>query len=412
MSAPTPPPRGRVAYVLKMYPRFSETFIVNEILAHETAGEDIAIFSLRRPVDRRVHESVGAVAAPVAYLGPYALTSDNLRRLVAQAGSVLPGAGAMLDELMRADRGDATQAVDLSLRARAMGITHFHAHFATAATTVARLASGLTGIPFTFTAHAKDIFHEDVDPADLRLKLRDATACVTVSAFNRTHLHQKFGADAARVVRVYNGLHLDTFEYHSPDRRPAAIVTVGRLVEKKGFADLIEACGLLADRNRRFTCSIVGSGPLEDDLRDRIFRRGLSGVVTLIGPRSQREVAGIVRHAAAFAAPCVVGRDGNRDGLPTVLLEAMALGTPCVATDVTGIPEILHHDRTGIGVPQHAPRALAAGLERLLDDPALRVRLAREARRLIERDFDVHTQAALVRQTFAGAEAASIRRAA
>src|SRR5436190_1380670 len=145
------------------------------------------------------------------------------------------------------------------------------------------------------------------------------------------------------------------------------IVTVGRLVEKKGFADLVEACALLKSRGAPFRCDIIGTGPLEPALAALILERQLQDHVHLVGPRPRSEVVALVRGAAVFAAPCVVASDGDRDCLPTVLVEAMALGTPCVSTDVTGIPELLADD-CGIVVPQHDPANLAAALERLLSD--------------------------------------------
>jgi colanic acid/amylovoran biosynthesis glycosyltransferase len=213
-------------------------------------------------------------------------------------------------------------------------------------------------------------------------------------------LRRTYGADAARVHRIYNGLDLDQFPYESPEHRPARIVTVGRLVEKKGVADLVEACAVLHGRAVAFHCDIVGTGPLEPELRDLIRRLGLEERVRLLGPRPRSEVIAHVRRAAVFA-------DGDRDGLPTVLVEAMALGTPCVSTDVTGIPELLRPDDGGLIVPQHDPRALATALERLLADPALRVRLATRARRRVEAEFDIRRTTARLRAIFGQAGAAA-----
>src|SRR5262249_8072450 len=153
-------------------------------------------------------------------------------------------------------------------------------------------------------------------------------------------------------------------------------------------------------RGRPFTCQILGSGELEGDLRAQVEQRGLAGKVELLGPRPQSEVIRTIQVAAVLAAPCVVGADGNRDGLPTVLLEAMALGTPCVSTGVTGIREVLREGDTGLMVPEHAPPTLAAAVERLLTDSALRVRLASRARGPIEEAFDIHRNAAEVRALF------------
>jgi glycosyltransferase involved in cell wall biosynthesis len=299
----------------------------------------------------------------------------------------------------------------LARETRRRDIDHLHAHFATASTTVARLAARFARIPYTMTAHAKDIFHESVRPEDLRRKLQDAAATVTISDYNLDYLHDNYGPAAEGVRRIYNGLELERFPYKEPRGRVPEIVAVGRLVEKKGFADLIEACSLLRDRGVEVRCQIVGIGEQEPELRAAIEHLGLGNRVELPGPRPQGDLIKAVRRAAVFAAPCLVGGDGNRDGLPTVLLEAMALGTPCVSTDVTGIPEVLRNGETGLMVPQRDPAALADAMERLLADPELRVRLAGRARRLVEAEFDVRRNAALLRETFEAAHAVAARRA-
>ncbi len=395
------PVANRVGYVLKMYPRFSETFILNEILAHEAAGTDLEIFSLRPPGDGRFHEALADVRAPVTYLTHHGRRASDLWSLLQSASGQLPGLAHHLDDLLAADVDDAAQGVELALLVRHHGIGHLHAHFASVATTVARLASLLTGVAYTFTAHAKDIFHEDVNAEDLGRKLEGAAASVTVSDFNLAHLRRSFPAAAASVERVYNGLDLVRFPYSSPDRRPPLVVGVGRLVEKKGFADLVAACALLVAEGRTLRCELVGTGPEEAALRLQIERLGLAEIVRLVGPLPQLQVRDTVAGAAALVAPCVVGADGNRDGLPTVLLEAMALGTPCVATPVTGIPEAVRPEHTGLLVPEGDPRALAAAMGRLLDDAGLRTRLARAARALVEEEFDVHRQCARLRRHFA-----------
>lgn len=394
------PEQPHVGYVVKRYPRFSETFIVTEILAHEAAGLAVDVFSLRPPNDTHFQNAISGVRAPVTYLPGESLKSAELWAALQSASAAFPGLWPALEAARGEAVRDVYQAMHLALAARERGVTHLHAHFATSAATVARLAARFAGLEYTCTMHAKDLYHESVEPADLRRKLRDAAAVVTVSDYNVAFLRERFGAAANRVRRIYNGLALGEFPYAEPADRAPRMVAVGRLVEKKGFGDLVDACALLVRRGREFSCRIVGSGPLEAELRLQVERLGLGGVVEVVGPRPQREVVAEVRAAAAFAAPCVVGGDGNRDGLPTVLLEAMALGTPCVATDVTGIPEIVRDGETGLLVPQRAPAALADALERLLDDAALRVRLAERARRLIEEEFDIGRNTAALRALF------------
>lgn len=395
----------RIGYVVKVYPRFSETFIVNEVLAHERAGAELEIFSLRPPVSGRFHELLGRVRASTTYIPAGGLKADGLWHDLHEAGREVPHLWEVAVEASNDDARDVHQAALLAREALRRRVTHLHAHFASVSATVARLAARMAGLTYSVTAHAKDIFHEEVNEDHLRRKLADAAAVITVSDFNVTYLRRLCPEAGERVHRVYNGLDLERFPWSDPRERPPRIVAVGRLVEKKGFADLVEACAILARRGVPFECEIVGDGPEEPDLRARIARHGLEERVRLLGPRTQVEVLRIVASSAAFAAPCVIGADGNRDGLPTVLLEAMALGAPCVSTDVTGIPEVLHDGATGLMAPQHDPGRLADALRRLLADGALRSRLARAARSLIVEEFDVDGNAARIRALLGAGEA-------
>jgi colanic acid/amylovoran biosynthesis glycosyltransferase len=395
----------RVGYVMKVYPRFSETFIVNEILAHEAAGLDVHVFSLRLPQETHFQDVLARVRAGVTYLGEGALKAEEFWRAL-RAAAHLPGYEAGLAAAHAATAGEVQAALALAQTIRARGLEHLHAHFASSATTVARIAAAFAGITYSFTAHAKDIFHESVSHDDLARKLADAAGVVTVSDYNLEYLQRTFGRAAAHVRRVNNGLELARFPYAPPAGRPRRVVAVGRLVEKKGFAVLIEACALLEQRGAAVECQVIGGGELEEALRAQIARLGLAHRVTLTGPQPQAAVVKAVSEAGVLAMPCVVGGDGNRDGLPTVLLEAMALGTPCVSTDVTGIPEVIEDDRTGLLVGQHDAPALASAIERLLDDPALQLRLAASARRQIERHFDGQRTAAELRELFASCAAA------
>lgn len=389
----------KVGYIVKRYPRYSETFIVNEILAHEEAGLDLEIFALRPPSDTHFQPNIAKVKAPVTYLSEQGKMAE-LWTAITEVANQIPGSWHALALFEQEDARTIHQALQLARAIKARGITHLHAHFATSATAVARVAARLTHIPYSFTAHAKDIFHESVDAQDLRRKLQDASTIVTVSDYNLGFLQEAYGEAAAQVARIYNGLDLTAFPYETPADRPPRILAVGRLVEKKGFGDLIDACAILAGQGVVFDCKIIGSGDQEADLRGRIEQHRLSDQVTLMGPRPQSEIVTLLRDASVFAAPCVIGQDGNRDGLPTVLLESMALGTPCISTDVTGIPEILLDEETGLMTPQNNPAALAEAIKRLLDSSALRVRLAQNARRLIENRFDIHRNATMLRALF------------
>jgi glycosyltransferase involved in cell wall biosynthesis len=402
----------RVGYVVKRYPRYSETFIVREILAHERAGVAIEIFSLRPPDDGHFQDLIARVRGRVNYLympaegllpEPLAgatLTAAHLWKALVEAGGSIPDLWTALDEMRDEEARDVYQALQLARQLRLKRFQHLHAPFASDAATVARLASRLTGVPYSFTARAKDIFHQNVESDDLRRKFRDAAAVVTISDMHLDYLRETFGPLAAKVQRIYNGLDLEEFPYRAPRDRAPVIVAVGRLIEKKGFGDLIDACALLSERGRTFRCRIIGAGILRAELAAQIERLGLSGAVELVGPVCQSEVRREIQSAAVLAAPCVIARDGDRDGLPNVIQEALALGTPVISTDIAGIPEVVRDEETGLQVPKHDPPALAAALERLLADSALRCRLAAAGRQLIEEEFDIHKTTAVRRGLF------------
>lgn len=402
-----------VAYIVKRYPRYSETFIVNEILAHEAAGTEIHIFALRPPSDTHFQDKIARVRASVTYLqkpdrGRRHPSIDTLNPNAAtyfwselkEAAQALPDLWPKLGYAAAERSSVVYQAAWLAQEVRQRGIAHLHAHFGSVATSVARLAAHFAEVPYSFTAHAKDIFHESVEADDLRRKLRDAASVVTVSDYNASYLRQQFGADADRVQRIYNGMDLAELRYQPPAGRSPTILSVCRLVEKKGLTHLVEACARLRQWGIEFSCQIVGTGPLEEALRSQIQALHLDDWVDILGPRPQQDVFGLMQQAAVFAAPYVIGADGNRDGLPTALLEAMALGTPCVATDVTGIPEIIRNGDTGLLVNQGDSEGLAQALRRLLTEATLRNSVAAKARSLIEAEFDIAHNAAELRSHF------------
>ena len=397
MSTPTP----RVGYVLKMYPRFSETFVVSEILAREAQGEKIVIFSLRPTTDARFHPELARVKAPVVHIGRPSSANRLWQALAGAAqhdgGSLASGMSAHLPELLTLGHDDAVQAVEVARAARAQGVTHLHAHFASVATTVARMAGKIADLPYSFTAHAKDIFHEDVDPEDLKAKFADAHHSITISQYNVDDLKRRFPESTATLKLVRNGLDLDRFPFvERPARtadRPARLLAVGRLVEKKGFEHVVEAVARLRAEGHDVTAEIAGDGPLAADLRRRIEEHGLTEHVHLLGPITQAEVAELLGTRDVFVAPFVVGSDGNADGLPTVLLEAMARGLPCVAADVTAVGEVVKTGETGWLVPTGDTAALTAAVAEAIAPDADHSALAAAARTQIEDLFDSAGQA-------------------
>lgn len=394
-----------IAYIAKMYPRFSETFIVNEILELERQGVDLAIYSLRKPADGRFHPQLADVRAPVIYLPEY-LPAEMTRVWAAQRTLLQFNrtryAQTLGYALVRGNRAALKHFFQASVMAEHIlrhPVDALHAHFASSATRVAQYVNRLLDLPYSFTAHAKDIYHQEVNAELLRDKIRAARFVVTVSEFNRRHLEALMGTDAARDIRVlYNGIDLQAFQPAALEtKEPGLILGVGRLVEKKGFDVLIRACAQLAARGLAFHCEIVGQGPLQDALGRLIVELSLQAQVKLVGAKPQDQVRASYRRASIFALPCMIGKDGNRDGLPTVLLEAMAMGLPPVSTAVTGVPEIIDDGINGLLVPQQDADTLADALARLVSDVPLRARLGANARTKIERTFDIRQNVAILR---------------
>lgn len=386
--------------MLKRYPRFSETFVVNEILAHEAAGAQIDIFALGPVEETHFQDAIARVRAPVARLQHRLRNGDALWQLIARADRELPGFAERLG-LAGDVTGDLVgQAIQLAVEVKARGIEHLHAHFGTQAATVTRLAAAFADVSYSFTAHAKDIYFEYEEPVQLDLKMRDAACTVTVSDYNLAYLRERYGTDAERTVRLYNGLDLAQFHWQPTPPAAREILAVGRLVEKKGFDVLLDALAALKARCVDVHCTLIGDGPLRQQLDAQRKALGLEDCLSMLGLRPQPEVQRTLQQAAMLVAPCIVSADGDRDGLPTVLLEAMAMGTPCISTQVAGIPELVRDGDTGLCIDAGDAQTLADAIQRLLDDPALRDQLSINARRLIEAEYDIHRNAAAQRELF------------
>jgi colanic acid/amylovoran biosynthesis glycosyltransferase len=281
------------------------------------------------------------------------------------------------------------------------GIDHAHAHFATAAARLANLAWRMGGPGYSVTTHAKDIYHREVRVDHLRDKLAPARFVATVSEANRRHLESQLALDG-RLQVVPNSVDLRRLGApRTGTGEPGLVLAVARLVEKKGLGDLLEACADLERRRSRplgVRLEIVGDGPLRGKLQADAERLGLD--VRFRGALPQEEVLELYRRAAVYCLPCVVASSGDRDGLPTSVLEAMALGVPVVTTAVSGLPDAVVHEATGLVVRQRDPEALAGAISRVLTDPGLGARLAAEARRHVETSFSLERSAARLRELF------------
>lgn len=386
----------KIGYVLKKFPKLSETFVLNEILALEAHGAEVEIFSLSLPDEPRFHASVGSLRAPIHYLG--AQSNTDVARRIATARSHFETrprtAWAPVWDLLESGDRDPVRLVRSTLEmasvARELGVDRFHAHFAGTSTEVARAAASLLDVPYSFTCHAKDIYHESVDRERLIRSIDDADRVITVCEANRRHLQENCGRRWPHLELLYNGI--DTSRFHPGRRQPGArtlVLGVGRLVEKKGFVHLVESMAALVRDGREIDCVIAGEGRERDRIEATIAEHGLHDRVRLLGAVDTDEVATWLTRAHVLALPCVIGADGNRDALPTVILEAMAAGVPVVSTPVAGVAEMLDDGAAGLLVPQRDARAMADAIATLLDDPARARTLAERARARVETQFDL-----------------------
>ncbi len=402
---------GRVAFVLKGYPRLSETFIAQEIAALERRGLQILIVSLRHPTDALCHPIHSEIQAPVLYLPEY-LRDDPLRVLRAWwRVRRWPGYRAARKLWLRDIWRDRT-----ANRARRFGqamvlaselpvdVVRLHAHFLHTPASVVRYSALMHRLPWSGSAHAKDIW--TTPQWDLREKLSSCDWLVTCTGTNRDYLASL--APPGRVELVYHGLDLDRFPIGHVDRPardgsatsdPVVVLSVGRLVEKKGTDVLLDALALLP-AGLHWRLVHVGGGPLRDALARQAEASGLSDRITWRGAMTQDELIIEYRSADLFALASRIAQDGDRDGLPNVLMEAQSQGLPCVATRVSAIHELIDDGISGLLVPPESPGALAEAIAALAADPARRRLLGGAGRRRVAANFGMQTNLSRLAQKF------------
>ena len=363
------------AYLFERFPSFGQTFCYREVAELDRQGITPAIFSIRNPKDERPQDWDARLVRQVHYLPEEKELLDDVR-WASRKGNVTSGVVAALDEWgRRTDFLRLYQAVYVGLRLEQMGIRHVHAHFAGMAARTAFWIRKFFPITFSFTAHANDIFA----PRDFEIgldKLADTSrAIVTETDYAEQFLQERFPGRADCIHRIYNGLNLAEFGRTDFSFTPPLIIAVGRLIAKKGFADLIRACGLLAESGKSFKCEIIGEGPLENELRAKIDQLNLQDRVALSGAKPQQKVQQRLAVASVFVLPSVVDAHGGMDNLPTVIMEAMATGLPVISTDVGGIPEMVVQNETGFLVRPGDAVRLAGAIERVIDDRSLAQKL-------------------------------------
>jgi glycosyltransferase involved in cell wall biosynthesis len=412
---------SEIAYILKGYPRLSEAFITNEISWREKLGLKLHIFAIKKEEEKKSHAVVNQIHAPVTYLPPViSLTENNFlfwlwktlpqfakshlqlfkrrpatyARTLWQAvkmcfkyrsGAVWQPKKVYFKEFLQT--GDIARRVIESGRIR-----HLHAHFCHGSTNIAMLASRLAGMPFSFTAHAKDIYQEKLNPRDLlSVKIHQAQFVATCTEANRRRL-QQISANGTPIQTIYHGLNTSLFtpvvSQNSRLQKPL-ILSVGRFVEKKGFSDLVLACRTLKKKGHDFQCRLVGEkGDQWERIQQMIATLQLDDCVSMHREMTHHELRALYQQSTIFALPCRIAADGDQDGIPNVLAEAMATGLPVVSTYISGIPELVTHDVDGLLIEQKNVTALAEALEKLLANPALRQQLGNAARARICEIFD------------------------
>ena len=394
--------KPRLAYLFSRYPVVSQTFCDSEMLALEKLGFHIEVCSLNRPPNSFRHERLDRLKAEIHYPPPPEVLA---------AFCDTPEFGQKLGALLKdheerygtgyKPRTRARNAWFMAVRLRQLGVRHVHVHFANRATHSALFLKKL-GFTFSFTAHAQD-FMFDLGSQDLLAEMaREAEFVVAVSDYSRDLLCEMCPDSAEKIIRIYNGIELDDFpRARLAPRNPLRIVSIGRLIEFKGFQHLIGACALLREQEVAVETRIIGDGPLREELAARIQREGLQDQVHLLGVRSQEEIKRELADADLFVLPSIVDPVGASDILPTVITEAMACRLPVISTTVTGIPEMVVHAETGLLVEPGDEASLAQAISRLGADPEARARMGEAGRRRADTLFTFSATAGVLGERLA-----------
>lgn len=388
------------------FPRLSETFVLHEVLDLERRGLRLQIVALKRPEEMLQHETLRNLRAHVEYLSDGTPGSRRLAVRTAHAALLLRRGASYLDglaDVARApdfSRSTLGGAAVLAHRLLRLGSPPLYVHFAHKPGTYARFAARLAGVPYALSAHAKDIWL--TPPEELRAKAREATTVLTCTEEARAYLDELVGG-ATRVHRIYHGVEVPPRLPEVARAEPPVVLAVARLVEKKGLETLVRAAASLRSRGAGFMVRIAGEGPEWARLQRLAHELGVADRVSFLGPLLDSEVRVEYGRAAVFALPCQVLPNGDRDGLPNVVVEAMAHGLPVVSTRLAGVSEAVVDGESGLLVAPGDEVGLADALERLLSDRALRSRLGAQARSRVAERFErganlpaVHTALAQV----------------
>ncbi len=386
--------------ILKGYPRISETFISNEILLLESMGIKVRIFSMRHPRESFSHKSVQQIRAEVDYL-PTELYEDFDRLLLAATLHAVRQPGRFRAALRKAgERFARTRSMGTvkhllqgcylaNLLHRAPEVVHLHAHFAHSPASVALFGSMLADIPFSFTGHAKDIYTQN--RGQLREKIELAKMVITCTGYNKEYLQEVAPDTAPPVHRVYHGIDLSLFHNRVERRTPTPpyrILTVARLTAKKGIDLILTALSLLKEQGMDFSYTLIGDGDEREAVLAKIFALGLEEHCYWLGVLPHDRVIREFARADLFVLGCRVTENGDRDGIPNVMVESLAMGLPAVSTTVSALPEIVQPGKTGLLVEPDNPELFARAVEKMLFDNNLRRSCIRQGLELVGRQFD------------------------
>jgi glycosyltransferase involved in cell wall biosynthesis len=404
---------GKIAYIMSRFPKLTETFILYEILEVQRQGVRIEIFPLLRERQKVTHPEV-QILTENAHFHPFL----SLRILGAQLHYLLRKPLVYLRlwfEVLRGTLGSFNfffgaigvfpKSVRFALEMERLGINHIHAHFATHPAVAGLIIHRLTGIPFSFTAHGSDLH---VERKMLDKKVAAAAFAVTVSAYNKAVMVQTCGENLSDKIHVIHcGVDPDHFP---PKSAPGVansyqILCVASFEEVKGHKHLIEACELLSTRGIDFDCHFVGNGPLRANVERQIACTDLAEKFHVHGSLPRPEVIDMLQRADVFALASIPTKQGKREGIPVVLMEAMASGLPVVSSDLSGIPELVKNGVSGLLVPPGDSLLLTNALETLYRDPKCRVQMGRSGRKHVVEEFNLHTNALKLIELFAASSA-------
>ncbi|MGZ5504404.1 MAG: glycosyltransferase family 4 protein [Chthoniobacterales bacterium] len=391
----------RIAYLFERFPSFGQTFCYREVAELKRQGVELAIFSIRRPTDEPAEDWDSRIVREVIYLPEEKELLREIDRLT-RAGHLPEKAVRAINEWdRRPDFLRLYQAAYVGVRLREKKIERVHAHFAGMAARTAWWIKEFFEIDFSLTVHANDIFAPRDFVIGLTSLFNAAKLIVTVSDFAVAQSQEKFPLDAAKIHRVYNGVDISQFRRAEFKSEPPRIISIGRLIEKKGFPDLIRACQRLKERGREFRCEILGEGPLEELLRGQIRDAALNDCVHLLGPATQREIIARLASANVFVLASVLTSDGDMDNLPTVIMEAMAAGLPVISTALAGIPEMIQPGVNGELVPPGNVEQLASAIDAVLSDSVRAQELGERGHQLAVEKFSLAENVSALRKFFA-----------